>query len=333
MQINVPTSSASSDFLSVSYSSEFNVVALAQNGLGSIVVRSVDNGLTWVTSTYSGGSFGFIYEIASRTLGNTVYYLGADEVGAVYRSVDGGITWTNVASIPFSGYAVTIGTNGNAFIAGSSYRISSSSNATGYVTWTARNPATITPTSIWYDISTYNGVKVIAVAQRGNIYYSTNAGSSWTRSTVGVPSTAVIVYCVDHGSTNVAMVRVPHSFFTFLISFMLKFNCPTLKAGGASGYLALTTDAGVTWTGVSPFASSVVIRYHSIRMRSSTEAYVAGSDGRIYATFNAGTTWTLLASTGVTLYSLDVFSETQGTAGAVAGSQVYTIVSGTICLH
>lgn len=92
--------------------------------------------------------------------------------------------------------------------------------------------------------------------------------------------------------------------------------------------MAVTTDAGVTWTGVSPFASTVVIRFHSIRMRSATEAYVAGSDGTIYATFNAGSSWTLLASTGVTLYSLDVFSETQGTAGAIAGSQVYTIVSG-----
>ncbi len=174
------------------------------------MVRSVDNGLTWVTSTYSGGSFGFIYDISSRTLGSTVYYLGADDTGVVYRSVDEGITWTNSASVPFSGFAVTIGTNGNAFIAGSSYRISSSSNSTNYATWTARNPATITPNSNWYDISTYNGVKVIAVAQRGNIYYSTNAGSSWTKSTVGVPSTSVIVYCVDHGSTNVAMV-CPHA--------------------------------------------------------------------------------------------------------------------------
>lgn len=117
-----------------------------------------------------------------------------------------------------------------------------------------------------------------------------------------------------------------------LFSLICMFYLSTYKAGGASGYLALTTDAGVTWTGVSPFTSTVVIRYHSIRMRSSTEAYVAGSDGRIYATFNAGTTWTLLASTGVVLNSLDVFSETQGTAGAVAGSQLYTIVSGTVCL-
>jgi hypothetical protein len=101
------------------------------------------------------------------------------------------------------------------------------------------------------------------------------------------------------------------------------------QAGGASGYLAITNDGGVTWTSVTPFASTVTIRFHSIKMISATEAYVAGSNGQIYHTLNAGTSWTLVAATGVTLYSIDVFSETQGTAGAIAGSQVYTIVSGT----
>lgn len=101
-----------------------------------------------------------------------------------------------------------------------------------------------------------------------------------------------------------------------------------MQAGGASGYLAITNDGGVTWTSVSPFASTVTIRFHSIRMLSATEAYVGGSDGKVYRTQNAGSTWSLEASTGVTLYSIDVYSLTQGTAGAIAGSQVYTIVSG-----
>lgn len=100
------------------------------------------------------------------------------------------------------------------------------------------------------------------------------------------------------------------------------------QAGGASGYLAITHDGGVTWTNVTPFPSSVTIRFHSIKMLSDTEAYVAGSNGDIYHTLNAGSSWVKVAATGVTLYSLDVFSETQGTAGAIAGSQVYTIVSG-----
>ena len=103
-----------------------------------------------------------------------------------------------------------------------------------------------------------------------------------------------------------------------------------MQAGGSGGYLAITQDAGVTWTSVSPFGSTVVIRYHSIKMKSATEAYVAGSDGRIFHTTNAGSTWTLVANTGVMLYALDVFSETQGVAGATAGSQLYTIVSGNL---
>lgn len=79
---------------------------------------------------------------------------------------------------------------------------------------------------------------------------------------------------------------------------------------------------------MTPFGPTVIIRFHSIKMLSATEAYVAGSDGAIYRTEDAGSSWTLVASVGVTIYSLDVYSETQGTAGAIAGSQVYTIVSG-----
>ena len=90
----------------------------------------------------------------------------------------------------------------------------------------------------------------------------------------------------------------------------------------------MTLNGGLSWTSVTPVASTVTIQFHAIRMLSATEAYVAGSDGHVYHTQNAGTSWSLQTSTGVTIYSLDVFSQTQGVAGAIAGSQVYTIVSG-----
>jgi len=212
VQIGVPTSSSTSSFLSVSYSSEFNAVAAAQSGTGSTIVRSVDNGLTWVSSTYSGGTFGFIYDITSKTIGGTTYYLGIDDGGVVYRSLDNGVTWTNVATVALSGYGISIGTNGNAYVAGTSFRVYTSTSASNYVTWTAKSPTGITPLSNFYDISTYDGTKVIAVAYRGFIYYTTNAGTSWTKATVGIPATTVIVYCVDHGSADVAMVRINMSF-------------------------------------------------------------------------------------------------------------------------
>ena len=207
LQINVPPSTSS--FLSVSYSEEYNVVATAQSGIGSTIVRSVDNGLTWVLSTYSDGTFGFIYDIASKTVSSTTYYLGVDDSGTVYKSTDKGITWTTAAVITaFSGFSVSIGSNGVAYVAGSGYKVFSSSSTSGYATWTSKSVTGISPLSNFFDVSTFDGVNVIVVAGKGLIYYSSNSGTSWTKSTSGVPATSVIVYNVDHGSAMTAMVSL-----------------------------------------------------------------------------------------------------------------------------
>jgi photosystem II stability/assembly factor-like uncharacterized protein len=207
VQINVPESSSTSSFVSLTYSAEFNIVATAQSGTGSTIVRSVDNGLTWTSSTYTDGTFGFIYDITSKTVSGVTYFLGVDDTGVVYKSVDDGVTWTTVAVITsFSGLSVSIGSNGVAYIAGTSYKVFSSSEASGYATWTAKSPGGITPLSNFWDVSTYNGVNVIVVAGKGLIYYSSNSGTSWTKSTSGVPASTVVVYSVDHGSALTAMV-------------------------------------------------------------------------------------------------------------------------------
>lgn len=220
VQISVPTASSTSSFLSVSYSSEFNVVATAQSGIGSTIIRSVDNGLSWTSSTYTDGSFGFIYDIISREVDGDVYYLGIDDGGVVYRSLDNGTTWTTAGAVPFGGTSVTIGSNGQAYAAGSSYRVYSSSSASTYETWINRSPTTgVTPASNWFDISTYDGERVIVVAGKGLIFYSSNSGASWTRSTSGVPSSTGIVYCVDHGDALTAMVRS----YSYLCDNLLRF--------------------------------------------------------------------------------------------------------------
>lgn len=224
VQISVPASSSTSSFLSVSYSAELNVVATAQSGTGSTIVRSVDNGLTWTTSTYADGTFGFIYDIISRTISGTVYYLGVDDVGVVYMSVNNGVTWTTAGAVPFAGTSVTIGSNGQAYIAGSGYKIYSSSQASSYGTWTSKSITGISPLANWFDISTYDGTKVIVVAGKGLIYYSTNSGTSWTKSTSGVPASTVTVYCVDHGDSVTAMVRVATRIFACYVASTFRCN-------------------------------------------------------------------------------------------------------------
>lgn len=207
VQINVPPSTSS--FLAVSYSSTNNVVATAQSGTGSSIIRSVDNGLSWTSSTFTDGSFGFIYDLTSKSVSGTTYYLACDDTGNIYKSVNNGTTWSLSAVVTsFSGFAISIGSNGVAYVAGSGYKVFSASYSTGYATWTSKSVTGITPSSNWFDVSTYNGVNVIVVAGKGLIYYSSNSGTSWTKSTSGVPASTVIVYCVDHGSALTAMVRI-----------------------------------------------------------------------------------------------------------------------------
>lgn len=156
----------------------------------------------------------------------------------------------------------------------------------------------------FYDISTYDGVNVIAVGANGNIYYSSDSIATWSAGNSGVTS---IVYCVDHGDSLVAM------------------------AAGAASYVAKTEDGGATWTALSVFSSGdVTVRFHAIHMRSSTDAFIAGSNGDVYSTFDGGSTWTLTASTGSILYSIEQFAADVGAAGAIAGTGVYAIVPGKI---
>ena len=150
--------------------------------------------------------------------------------------------------------------------------------------------------------STYDGVNVITVGDRGYIYYSSNRGTTWSRGTSGTVST---VYCVTHSSKLVAMV------------------------GGLNSFVARTEDGGATWRNMTIFSSSTVsVRFHAISMVSDSVAYVSADNGEIYRTWNSGNTWTRIASFGKTLYSIAIYDTIKGVAGAISQSGFYTSVAG-----
>lgn len=293
-------------FYAVAWSSDSSVVAVGTNNLNGIILYSAD-GITWSTG-YSGTSQ--MYDVATVTISSVVWYLACSEDGYIYSSTNYGASWTQAKFLTASSsvYAITIGSNGQAYCVLGTFSVYTSSYSTSFATWTSVSPSISTSgTEIAVDVSTYDGVNVIAVGTDGNVYYTSTSGSSWSAGTSNAGSSDII-YCVQHGSSTTAM------------------------AGGTSGYLAITTDGGATWTSVTPFSSSVTIAYHSISMMSATEAYVAGSNGIIYYTTNAGSSWLVeYTATGSTLYSLSVYSTLRGVAGsaAVAGVfGVYAIVPG-----
>jgi photosystem II stability/assembly factor-like uncharacterized protein len=317
--LGIFTSTVKSEFLSVIYSnpnayqytgvtwpSSGEVFASGYHISGGSVLRSTDYGRTWTTS--SSFEFG-LYGIASLSLSNNgVVVLVIDESGQVLAYF--GSSWTVVYSplVPLVG--VSIARNGNSFISGASGFVAKSSNASSYSGWTDVSP--VSDASVFlYDISSYDGIKVITVGSDGIIYYSSNGGTSWTLAT---SSTTKTIYCISHVSSDFAMIA------------------------GESGYIAKTSNAGQTWTTLSAFPTTYTAKFHSISVLSTSVAYVAvglasGADGgRIYETLNGGSTWRLVQSTTTTPLSLSLYSMTYGVMGSTATKPIYAIVPGRIVL-
>jgi hypothetical protein len=247
---------------------------------------------------------GSLYGLATKSISGVQYNLAVDDSGQVFGATGNGTSWSLYASGMMPLFGVTIGANGYAFVCGSSNKIYRSSSPL-FSSWSNVGP-TIGTTIQFNDVSTLDGVNIIAVGSRGTVYYSSSSGSlnTWTAGTSGISGPSAVIFCVAHATTTTAF------------------------AAGGSGYVARTTNGGAAWTRITTiFSSSVTIRFHAISIYQSSNVFIVGSSGDIYWSSDTGTTWSLLASTGKTLYSIGMYDLTYGVAGAVAGSGLFTLVS------
>lgn len=244
----------------------------------------------------------------------------------VFYSSDLGKSWSFASSTTYVKffYGVSIGSNGNAYIIGEKYKIFQASYGDGYTSLTTVFDPTTTTLSIssnnlkryrFLAICTIDGVSVIAVGNIGFIYYSTDSGSNWYKSS-SIGASAVDINAVSCYSSNVAF------------------------ASGASNYVAKSTDGGSTWTALSVFSDGVYSSY-GISAVDLSSIYVSGFilgdstyQGSIYKTSNGGTSWTLESSTLYNIYSLAMVDDVTGVAGVVANSpsSVFTRVYGAVTI-
>lgn len=274
--------------------------------------------------------------------------------GLIIRSTDYGITWTQVASIPFALNGLTSTTltaNGlTYYMAVDNSRRTYMSNGTGQ-TWgrVGDRPS--------------NNLFSAAIGKNGNAFtaganvvrrasYST-LFSTWTTLTVApdpffnlwfdvstsdgvnviiVGSDGMVYYSSSSGDswtagssgTNSSIYCVSHAASSSVFAM----------AAGASGYLAKTSDGGSTWTLMTAFSADYTAQYRSISVLTTTEAYVAAYSttvdpkGVVYRTFNGGTTWSLMSSVTSQLFSLAMYSSDYGVAGSTDGVGIYALVAG-----
>jgi len=282
-------------------------VAVGKASSKGTVIRSTDFGFSW-TSAYNSSDI--LNAVAYRLLNGVDYFIATTaKQNVLVSTVSSATTWTKYLTTTSNFInSVTIGSNGNAFIAGANNFVRRSDYTSSFATWTSISSTL--PGISWNGISSYDGTNVIIVGNSGTIYYTSTSGSSWSAGSSGTSS--VVIYSVAHVSSSEAY------------------------AGGASGYLSKTTNGGSTWTSVSPFSTSYTIYYNTIHIVNSSVVYVAGNIGStsaaVYLTSNSGSSWTLFTTANTAIFSLSGVEATTGVAGAGADVGILGLVSGTLSL-
>ena len=131
-----------------------------------------------------------------------------------------------------------------------------------------------------------DSVNWYAAGYAGTFMKSSNAGSSWT-------------FYTNAGGWQPSYYgqgRILYSGWFF--------NLTTGLVCGSSGWIARTTNAGLTWDSL---ASPVTAALYGIHFINSTTGYIGGASGTVLKSTNAGVTWTAL-TTGVTTTIYNIFA-------------------------
>eukprot|EP01039_Chlorochromonas_danica_P011238 gene11238-12536_t len=229
------------------------------------------------------------FEVSERSF----VYLSVTVYGVVYKTTNV-TTWTlaeDLGSYESPLYGVSISkSNGTAYVVGGSGLLARSSNSSSFESWTVLQSSSNLPD--FYDAVSWDGKTLFIVAAQGSIYRSVDGGASLVA--LSSLSTSSSIYSIASISNGVLMVV------------------------GSGNFAARTTDGGNSWVAMTlPAISSKVNNPpHSLVMLSSSVGYCAGTNGKIYMTKNSGHSWEAVVSGSNPFYSLALFSNEVGAAGA-----------------
>ena len=313
---------------------------------GAGILKSTDGGTTWTNlpgpfvgpfdSVTGGGSIG---SLAVHPSNGQILLAGVTLSGndGVFRSTDGGSTWTNVlggAGFPATG-VVFDPTNGNNAFAAIGASSGNSSNGVygskdGGVTWSALLTAgsapagriaialaPSVPTTLYASVANANDGSLYA------LYKTTNSGTTWTQLT-STPN-----YCNPQCWYDMALAVAPN-------------NASVVFGTGAYQYatnsqttVVRSTDGGTTWSLLGGGANGVNVHTdgHAVAFSSTGGIVYVGTDGGVWSSTNVTAStvnWTSQNSTlGLTQFynglSVDPTNVNRMFGGAQDnGPQAYT---------
>jgi photosystem II stability/assembly factor-like uncharacterized protein len=215
--------------------------------------------------------------------------------GAVYKTVDGGESWTKAHATPQitmeTLYAMDFVDENIGFVGGGYHGTSLFKTTDGGVTWRSITVASL-------------GQIQFLNAQVG---YARNIGNYYNRiyKTVNGGETWNIVFEIDDDIKAFHFVSASTGYFV-----------------GDSGMMYKTTNGGTTWQKLTiPYEYYVNVRFFSERL-----GYIVGEEGQLLKTTDGGQTWQNInidwGHTAIDIHNRDIF--VGGTSGSILRSKILT---------
>ena len=316
---------------------------------GGPAFRTVDAGTNWsATGSGSGITRSALYALAIASTTPPTLYAGADDevAGGVFKSTNGGVTWTSagsgltdarvhaLAADPVAPATIYAGTRSAGVFKTTDSGTSWSATPLTMVSVTALAVDPITPANVY------------AGTENSGAYKSTNGGASWTSISSGLPSSDISALVIDpltpatlYAATGTGIYKTTNGgtnwtaassglFDSDVNALVLDPRNPNLLFAGTNSFgVFRSTNGGNFWfpaSGGLPGASGVT----AITIDATTGTFYAGvgeaNAGRVYKSSN-GIAWTGtgLYSARLTSLVVDKITSTVVYAASVGGSDAF----------
>lgn len=253
---------------------------------------------THAQSAWQQGSGTATKDVRSLSSNGTTLFAGTNAAG-VYRSTDGGVTWTPSSTGLTSLVVLGLGSNGNTMYAGCGGSgggvFKSTDNGS---TWTGINNGL---TSVQVYALVVKGNVLLAGTQDAGVFFSNNGGNSWAKKNTGLTNTDVryialqeknwyaataggVFLSSDSGSTWMAV----NSGLTALNVNTVTVMGSKVFAGTNGGGVFVSSDNGTSWKAMNTGLASTQVNSFAV----AGNTILAGTYGQgIYMSTNYGNTW------------------------------------------
>lgn len=243
--------------------------------------------------------------VACVTTNPDVVYAGGINNAGVWKSTNGGTSWTQILTStnmvkmtvsPLNSNNLFAGGYGTADIGAQSSVVTLYYSQNGGSTWNASNLTSLnlTVTQIVCDPSNGSKVYCSAIQSNGGVFISNDAGLTWAPKITGMSNTDVQALAITPQSTTV------------------------LYAGtklGSSAKIYKTTNSGDNWSEVYS-STTVEIKDIKVDPFSSSTVYAATSQG-VLKSINSGSSWSAFNSGIVDLDAKSIVVDNQSPSNRV----------------